>query len=46
MLKNSRVIPGRPDGPGLASMNTGQRIDFSGPCSWIPGSRATPAAPE
>jgi hypothetical protein len=24
-------------------MNTGQAIDFSGPCSWIPGSRAEPA---
>src|ERR1700758_2899613 len=24
-------------------MNTGQAIDFSGPCSWIPGSRAKPA---
>src|SRR5271168_4896285 len=24
-------------------MNTSQAIDFSGPCSWIPGSRAQPA---
>src|SRR5437870_987781 len=24
-------------------MNTGQRSDFGGPCSWGPGSRAAPA---
>jgi hypothetical protein len=24
-------------------MNTGQAIDFIGPCSWFPGSRAEPA---
>jgi hypothetical protein len=32
-----------PSGPGPEPRNTGQAIDFSSQCSWIPGSRATPA---
>src|SRR6516165_12643792 len=32
-----------PSGPGLEPKNTGQPIDLSGRCSWIPGSRAEPA---
>ena len=32
-----------PSGAGPEPMNTGQAIDFSSPCSWVPGSRAMPA---
>jgi hypothetical protein len=34
---------GCPLGPGPEPRDTGQAIDFSSQCSWIPGSRATPA---
>src|SRR6516225_10719406 len=32
-----------PSGPSPESMNTGQALDLSGRCSWIPGSQAQPA---
>jgi hypothetical protein len=28
MRKNSAVVPGRPSGPNLEPMNTGQALDF------------------
>jgi hypothetical protein len=36
----------RPRGFPLSRLNTSEAIDFSSLCSWIPGSRAKPAAPE
>ena len=32
-----------PSGAGPEPMHTDQVLDFSGPCSWVPGSRAMPA---
>jgi hypothetical protein len=43
VLKNSRVIPGRPIRAGPGTHEHRPAIDFSGPCSWVPGSRAKPA---
>ena len=37
------VIPGWPKGPGPESMNTGFCRALVGLCSWIPGSRPSPA---
>src|ERR1700736_3602501 len=43
LLKTRVSFRDGPSGAGPETMNTGKSIDFSGPCSWIPGSRAKPA---
>jgi hypothetical protein len=43
VMKTPLSFRDAPWGPGPELMNTAQAFDFSGQCSWIPGSRALPA---